>query len=86
MTYVCGHRGAAGLKPENTLAGFRQAVALGADFVECDVHLTKDNHVVVIHDDTLDRTTTGTGAIRALTLEEVRAVDAGGGRTCAHAG
>lgn len=79
MTYVVGHRGAAGLKPENTLAGFREAVALGADFAECDVHLTKDNQVVVIHDDTLDRTTNGKGAIRALTLDEIRQHDAGGG-------
>ena len=79
MTYVTGHRGAAGLKPENTLAGFREAVALGADFVECDVHLSKDNQVVVIHDDTLDRTTNMTGAIRALTLDEIRRADAGGG-------
>ena len=79
MTYVCGHRGAAGLKPENTLAGFREAIALGADFVECDVHLSRDNEIVVIHDDTLDRTTNGTGKIRDLTLAEIRAVDAGGG-------
>lgn len=79
MTYVCGHRGAAGLKPENTLAGFREAVALGADFVECDVHLSKDDAIVVIHDETLERTTNGTGAVRAMTLAEIQAFDAGGG-------
>ena len=79
MTYVCGHRGAAGLKPENTLAGFREAVAMGADFVECDVHLSRDGEIVVIHDDTLDRTTNATGAVRGLTLAEIRMADAGGG-------
>lgn len=79
MTLVTGHRGAAGLKPENTLAGFRAAVALGADFVECDVHLSRDNEVVVIHDETLDRTTDRKGAIRGLTLAEIREADAGGG-------
>jgi len=79
MTYVCGHRGAAGLKPENTLAGIQQALALGVDFVEIDVHLTRDDQVVVIHDDSLDRTTNATGKIRALDFATIRKADAGGG-------
>lgn len=79
MTYVCGHRGAAGLQPENTLAGIQQALDLGVDFVEIDVHLTRDDHVVVIHDDTLDRTTNATGKIRLLDLATIRQADAGNG-------
>lgn len=76
---VLGHRGARGHAPENTLKGFRLGVALGADWVECDVHLTRDGQVVVIHDDTVDRTTTGSGAVRDLTLAQIRQLDAGDG-------
>jgi glycerophosphoryl diester phosphodiesterase len=77
MIEVIGHRGAAGLAPENTLASFRTAIALGVDAVEFDLHLSRDRELVVIHDDTLDRTTTGTGRIEALSLEEIRRADAG---------
>jgi glycerophosphoryl diester phosphodiesterase len=62
---VIGHRGAAGLAPENTLAGFRKAAELGVKWVEFDVHLSADGVPVVIHDDTLDRTTTGKGPVAA---------------------
>ena len=68
------HRGGALLWPENSLLAFRNALTLGADFLELDVHLTRDGEVVVIHDATLDRTTTGTGPVRARTLAELRAV------------
>ena len=68
MPYIVGHRGAAGLLPENTSVGFQYAIDLGCDYVECDVHLSKDNHLVVIHDDTVDRTTNGKGRIADLTL------------------
>jgi glycerophosphoryl diester phosphodiesterase len=68
------HRGGALLWAENSLLAFRNALALGADFLELDVHLTRDGEVVVIHDATLDRTTTGTGPVRARTLAELRAV------------
>jgi glycerophosphoryl diester phosphodiesterase len=68
------HRGGALLWPENSLLAFRNALALGADFLELDVHLTRDGEVVVIHDPTLDRTTTGTGPVRARTLVELRTV------------
>jgi glycerophosphoryl diester phosphodiesterase len=68
------HRGGALLWAENSLLAFRNALDLGADFLELDVHLTRDGEVVVIHDPTLDRTTTGTGPVRARTLAELRAL------------
>jgi len=80
MMKVVGHRGSAGVLPENTLAGFRYAIELGVDAVECDVHLTRDGHLVVIHDATADRTTDGAGRIAEMNLAEVRALDAGGGQ------
>ena len=79
MVYAVGHRGAAGVRPENTLAGFRYAIDLGVDYVECDVHLSRDDHLVVMHDDAVDRTTDGTGAIRDLDFSKIRALDAGDG-------
>jgi glycerophosphoryl diester phosphodiesterase len=79
MPYVVGHRGAAKLRPENTLVGFQYAIDLGCDYVECDVQLTRDNHLVVIHDDSVDRTTNGTGLVSDLTLAEIRQLDAGEG-------
>lgn len=74
---VIAHRGGATLAPENTLAAFRNAIALGADMIEIDVHLTRDGHVVVIHDNTVDRTTDGHGRIADLTLAEIKELDAG---------
>jgi glycerophosphoryl diester phosphodiesterase len=68
------HRGGALLWAENSLLAFRNALALGADFLELDVHLTRDGEVVVIHDATLDRTTTGTGPVRERTLAELGAL------------
>jgi glycerophosphoryl diester phosphodiesterase len=79
MIYVVGHRGAAGIIPENTIRGFRYAIDLGVDGVECDVHLTRDNHLVVMHDQEVDRTTDGSGRIRDLEFADVRALDAGEG-------
>lgn len=81
------HRGSSSAAPENTLEAFRLAVESGAGGLELDVHMTRDGAVVVIHDDTVDRTTDGAGFVRDLTLEEVRRLDAGyrftpdGGRT-----
>lgn len=69
------HRGGALLWPENSLLAYRNALALGADFLETDIHLTADDEMVVIHDPTLERTTTGRGAVRAATrasLADVR--------------
>jgi glycerophosphoryl diester phosphodiesterase len=65
---VVAHRGGALLWPENSLLAFRNALALGADFLETDVHLTADGELVVLHDPTLERTTTGRGAVRAMSL------------------
>lgn len=74
---VIAHRGASGTSPENTLAAFRRAEALGAEMIELDVQLSRDGEVVVIHDWTLDRTTTGTGAVGERSLTELKALDAG---------
>ena len=74
---VIAHRGDSAHRPENTLASFAGALEVGATVVELDVQLTGDGHVVVLHDPTLDRTTTGRGDVRRLTLAEVRAVSAG---------
>jgi len=71
------HRGAAGLAPENTLAAFRMAIELGADAAELDLQVTKDGVVVVIHDDTVERTTDGRGPIGDLTLADIKRLDAG---------
>jgi glycerophosphoryl diester phosphodiesterase len=74
---VIAHRGDSAHRPENTLAAYASALELGASAVEIDVQLTRDGRVVVIHDPTLDRTTSGRGDVRQLTLAEVRAVSAG---------
>jgi glycerophosphoryl diester phosphodiesterase len=71
------HRGGAGIAPENTLEAFRKALKVGAGVLELDVHTTADGHVVVIHDDVVDRTTEGTGPVREMTLPEVKHLDAG---------
>jgi glycerophosphoryl diester phosphodiesterase len=74
---VIAHRGASGNAPENTLAAFRKAVALGATFIETDLQLSRDAHFVAIHDDTVNRTTNGNGAVHGMTLTELRRLDAG---------
>lgn len=71
------HRGASYLAPENTLAAIRLALEIGVDFVEVDLHLSKDREVVVIHDDTLERTTDGHGHVHELTLSDLKLLDAG---------
>jgi glycerophosphoryl diester phosphodiesterase len=75
MHTVYAHRGSSLAFAENTRAAFLQAVAEGADGIECDVHLTRDLEVVCLHDDTVDRTSTGTGDVAELTLRELRALD-----------
>jgi len=79
MLQVIGHRGIAGLEPENTLRSFRRAVDLGVDYVECDVRPTSDGRLVLMHDGTVDRTTGGTGRVADQAFEAVRALDAGQG-------
>jgi glycerophosphoryl diester phosphodiesterase len=70
------HRGSSGTHPENTLAAFLAAASDGADMCELDVQATRDGAVVVIHDDTVDRTTDGHGAVTAMTLAEIQSLDA----------
>jgi glycerophosphoryl diester phosphodiesterase len=77
---VFGHRGASAHAPENTVLALRLAFALGADAVECDVQRSADGGLVIVHDDTLNRTTNGRGPVAARTLAELRALDAGWGQ------
>src|SRR5207244_43725 len=71
------HRGGSKLRPENTLVAFDHAVSLGVDAIECDVHLSRDRELVVIHDPTLDRTTDARGPVSAMSAAELARVDAG---------
>ena len=73
---ISAHRGALTLAPENTLASYEYAFAFGVALVEVDIQQTKDGKFVALHDDTVDRTTNGTGNIRDLTFDEVRALNA----------
>lgn len=77
VPFVWAHRGASLRAPENTMAAFALAVASGADGIECDVHLSRDGVPVVIHDETLGRTTDGRGAVGCLPLSKLRRLDAG---------
>jgi glycerophosphoryl diester phosphodiesterase len=76
MTIILGHRGAAGTCPENTMISFMEAEKLGAQGIELDVQMSKDGKVVVIHDETIDRTTNGKGAVKDYTYEEIKRFDA----------
>jgi glycerophosphoryl diester phosphodiesterase len=76
-TRVIAHRGFSGAAPENTLAAIRAAIEAGADMAEIDVTLSSDNQVVVIHDETLDRTTNGSGEVSRFSRAELRELDAG---------
>ncbi|MFI0980496.1 glycerophosphodiester phosphodiesterase [Streptomyces sp. NPDC021093] len=75
-----GHRGVMGVEPENTLSSFRHAQQAGMDVIELDLHLSKDGGLVVMHDADVDRTTDGHGPVSAMSLAELRALDAGGGQ------
>lgn len=77
---ILGHRGARHEEPENTLLSIETALAAGVDGVEIDVHLSRDGRVVVIHDETVDRTTDGEGKVVELGFEELRRLDAGKGQ------
>lgn len=74
---IIAHRGASSLAPENTLAAVQKALDLKVDVVEIDVHRSSDGELVVLHDATLDRTTTGSGPVKQYSLEEVKSFDAG---------
>ncbi len=75
--YIVGHRGAAGLAPENTIPSFKVAIGYGVDFVEFDVRSTREGIPVVIHDERVDRTTNGSGYVRDMSLLELKHLDAG---------
>ena len=66
------HRGFKGAYPENTMLAYEKAIEVGADGIEFDVHLTKDSELVIIHDETLERTTDGKGLIKDKTLQELK--------------
>lgn len=74
-----GHRGAPAHIAENTMASFKKAMEFGADGIELDVHMCKTGEAVVIHDDTVDRTTNGKGKISEMTLDDILSLDSGGG-------
>lgn len=74
---VIGHRGASGLAPENTFAGFDLALEIGVDGIETDVQKTKNGKLVLFHDDLLDRTTNGTGVLQEMSWQELQRLDAG---------
>jgi glycerophosphoryl diester phosphodiesterase len=76
-----GHRGAAGHAPENTLGAIHKGVALGVDFIEIDVRRTADGALVILHDETVNRTTDGKGRIDRLSLQEIKALNAGNSET-----
>lgn len=71
------HRGASGYAPESTMAAYRLGVRMNVDYIELDLQLTRDGHIVIMHDETVDRTTDGRGAINEKTLSELKTLDAG---------
>ncbi|WP_307440036.1 glycerophosphodiester phosphodiesterase family protein [Bacillus sp. V2I10] len=75
--FIIAHQGGEGMAPGNTLAAFSLSEKLEVDVFEMDVHLSKDEEVVIIHDDTVDRTTNGTGAVKDMTLQQLKQLDAG---------
>ena len=77
---IIGHRGAAGLEPENTIASFKKAIELGVEMIEFDVQLCKSGEVVVIHDFTLERTTNGIGLVAETSFSDIINLDAGKGQ------
>ena len=74
---VAGHRGMKAIYPENTLLSFKKAIELGVDMLEFDLNITSDKHIVVIHDNMVDRTTNGTGYVHDYTLKQLKELDAG---------
>lgn len=75
MSKIYAHRGFSGNYPENTMLAFKKAVEAGVDGIELDVHLTKDNELVIIHDEDIKRTSNGEGLVRDMTLEELKKFD-----------
>jgi len=77
LPWVIAHRGASAVTPENTMAAFRRAVELGAECIETDLHLSRDGRLIILHDTTLERTTSGKGLVKNHTFNELRQLDAG---------
>ncbi|MFC4025048.1 glycerophosphodiester phosphodiesterase [Oceanobacillus longus] len=77
MTQIIGHRGSAGTHPENTIASYQEAKRVGADGIEIDIQLSRDEELVVIHDATVNRTTDGKGKVNSFTVGELKKLDAG---------
>ena len=75
MALVIGHRGAKALAAENTLQGIRSGASCRADYVELDVRLSKDGELILMHDESVDRTTNGRGLVQDMSLEELKALD-----------
>lgn len=84
--WIVGHRGVRAHLPENTLISFQKAIDLGLNGIETDIHMTTDGQLVLHHDDTLERTTNGTGKIESCSYEELRRLDAGGKFSAEYAG
>jgi len=84
--HIVAHRGLSYAAPENTLAAYQMAIDSGAEMAECDVHLSQDGVAVLLHDDTVDRTTNGTGLAADKSLAELQSLDAGGWKDPAFAG
>ncbi|PLT27873.1 glycerophosphodiester phosphodiesterase [Peribacillus deserti] len=76
MTQIFAHRGSAGTYPENTMISFHEALRTGAEGIELDVQLSKDGQVVIIHDETVDRTTNGKGYVKDLNMDEIKTLNA----------
>ncbi|MGW1774094.1 glycerophosphodiester phosphodiesterase [Streptomyces sp. NPDC002104] len=85
-TRVIAHRGASHEHPEHTMAAYRQAIADGADALECDVRLTADHRLVCVHDRRVERTSDGRGVVSEMTYEQLRALDFGAWKGAGHAG
>jgi len=77
LPWVIAHRGASAVAPENTMSAFRRAVEMGAECIETDLHLSRDGRLVIHHDTTLNRTTSGDGLVKNYTFKELRELDAG---------
>jgi len=77
LPWVIAHRGASAVAPENTMAAFRRAVEMGTECIETDLHLSRDGRLIIVHDTTLNRTTSGDGMVRNYTFNELRQLDAG---------
>ena len=78
MALVIGHRGAKALAAENTLQGIKSAASCRADYVELDVRISRDGELVLMHDESVDRTTNGKGLVQDMSLEELKALDVSG--------